>query len=83
MERFDCGFERKSDKVRRLVADDDVKGALRLAKDFRLGITLDQRNSMKDAYECMVHPSMYKQLRIDIDKKIIDGLEVLTKLYGQ
>lgn len=83
MNRLDCGFERKSDKVRRLVADGDFKAALRIAKDFRLGITIDQRNSMKDAYECMVHPSTYKQLRIDIDKKITDGVEVLAKLYGQ
>lgn len=31
-------MERKSDKVRRLVADGDFKGALRIAKDFRLGM---------------------------------------------
>ena len=35
-------MERKSDKVSRLVAARDYKGALRIAKDFRLGITKEQ-----------------------------------------
>ena len=48
-------MERKSDKVRRLVADGDFKGALRIAKDFRLGITKEQSSTMTRAYECMVH----------------------------
>ena len=32
-------MERKSDTVRRLVAAGDFKAALRIAKDFRLGIS--------------------------------------------
>ena len=48
-------MERKSDKVRRLVADGDFKGALRIAKDFRLGIAKEQSSTMTRAYECMVH----------------------------
>lgn len=43
-------MERKSDKVRRLVADGDFKGALRIAKDFRLGITKEQSSTMTRAY---------------------------------
>lgn len=46
-------MERKSDKVRRLVADGDFKGALRIAKDFRLGITKEQSSTMTRAYECI------------------------------
>ena len=33
-------FERKSDKVRRLVQEGDIKAALRIAKEFRLYVVL-------------------------------------------
>lgn len=46
---------RKSDMVRSLVAEHQYKKALRIAKDFRLGITAEQSLRMKKAYECMVH----------------------------
>ena len=70
-------MERKSDKVRRLVADGDFKGALRIAKDFRLGITKAR------AYECMVHGRFYKQLGYDLDEKIAEGVKILVGLYGR
>ena len=46
---------RKSDIVRSLVAERQYKKALKIAKDFRLGITPEQSLKMKKAYECMVH----------------------------
>ena len=46
-------MEKKTDTVRRLTADGDFKGALRIAKDFRLGITKQESSAMKLAYECM------------------------------
>ena len=50
---------RKSDTVRSLVAQKQYKQALRIAKDFRLGITAEQSLRMKKAYECMVHERFY------------------------
>lgn len=76
-------MERKSDKVRRLVADGDFKGALRIAKDFRLGITKEQSSTMTRAYECMVHGRFYKQLGYDLDEKIAEGVKILVGLYGR
>lgn len=76
-------MERKSDKVRRLVSSGDFKGALRIAKDFRLGITKEQSSAMTLAYECMVHGSFYKQLGYDLKQKVADGVEVLVGLYGR
>lgn len=76
-------MERKSDKVRRLVADCDFKGALRIAKDFRLGITKEQSSAMARAYECMVHGRFYKQLGYDLDEKIAEGVKTLVGLYGR
>lgn len=57
-------MEKKTDTVRRLTADGDFKGALRIAKDFRLGITKQESSAMKLAYECMVHGDFYKQLAV-------------------
>lgn len=76
-------MERKSDKVRRLVSGGDFKGALQIAKDFRLGITKEQSAAMRLAYECMVHGRFYQELGYDLKQKIADGLEVLTVLYGR
>lgn len=76
-------MERKSDKVRRLVSGGDYKGALRIAKDFHLGITKEQSSAMKLAYECMVHGRFYRQLGYDLKQKIADGVDVLLGLYGR
>ena len=76
-------MEKKTDTVRRLTADGDFKGALRIAKDFRLGITKQESSAMKLAYECMVHGDFYKQLGYDLNEKVAEGLEVLIGLYGR
>ncbi len=76
-------MERKTDKVRRLVAGGDFKCALRIAKDFRLGITKEQSDAMTLAYECMVHGRFYQSLGYDLDEKVNEGLKVLTGLYGR
>ena len=76
-------MEKKTDTVRRLTADGDFKGALRIAKDFRLGITKQESSAMKLAYECMVHGNFYKQLGYDLNEKVAECLEVLKALYGR
>lgn len=75
-------MEKKSDIVRRLVSQGDFKAALRIAKDFRLGITKVESDSMKLAYECMVHGRFYQQIGYDLTKSIADGVVVLKRLYG-
>lgn len=76
-------MERKSDAVKRLLSCGATKEALRIAKDFKLGITKEQSNAMKLAYECMVHGNFYKQLGYDLNEKVAEGLEVLRGLYGR
>ena len=76
-------MEKKTDTVRRLTADGDFKGALRIAKDFRLGITKQESSAMKLAYECMVHGDFYQQLGYDLNEKVAEGLKVLRGLYGR
>lgn len=76
-------MERKSDAVRRLVSCGSYKEALRIAKDFRLGITREQSSAMTLAYECMVHGRFYKQLGYNLDEKIAEGVRTLLGLYGR
>mgnify|MGYP001087264531 CR=1 FL=1 len=64
--------EKKSDVVRRLVRERDYRSALRIAKEFRLGISKEDRDAMRLAYECMVSPKA----------GIECGVSVLVRLYG-
>lgn len=75
-------MERKSDKVRRLVAEGDYKAALRLAKDFRIGLTKAEGDAMKFAYECMVYPDFYRQVGRNIEQTIEQGVEVLKAHFA-
>lgn len=75
-------MERKSDTVRRLVAAGDYKAALRIAKDFHLGITKKQSDDMARGYEAMTNPRFYKSIGFDIDGLVRIGIETVTALYG-
>lgn len=74
--------EKKSDAVRRLVAAGEYRKALSIAKDFRLGISRDEQNAMRLAYECMVWPDFYRQVGRDVGREISTGVTVLVRLYG-
>lgn len=74
--------EKKSDVVRRLVREQDYRSALRIVKGFRLGISRDDLDAMRLAYECMVNPGFYRQLGRDPAAEIKRGVGVLVRLYG-
>lgn len=75
-------MERKSDRVRRLVAEGEYKDALRIAKDFRLGISRYESDLIKRGYECLVHPEFYKSIGVDVDRTVRLGIAALKCLYG-
>ena len=74
---------KKTDLVREALRNGDFKKALKIAKDFRINITKQDREKMSRAYECIVHPDFFKQIGIDIPSAIIAGEEVVTRLYGE
>lgn len=75
--------EKKSDAVRRLVAAGDYKAALRIAKDFRLGISPEDSDAMIRGFECMTDSRrFYQSLGKDPDKIAHRGVEVVIRLYG-
>ena len=76
-------MERKSDKVRRLVAAGQYRDALRIAKDFRLGISKTDADDMRRGYECMAtSPRFYQSLGMDTAKIAQKGVETVIRLYG-
>ena len=75
--------EKKSDTVRRLVAEGDYKRALGIVKGFRLGISKEDSGKMTLAYECMTHPGFYRQIGKDPDEAITEGIRILKSMYGE
>ena len=67
-------MERKTEVVRSLVRSGELKQALKIAKDFRLGISKPDSDAMKLAYECMVHERFYKQLGYNLSEKVAEGV---------
>lgn len=68
----------KAQDVRRYIQQGDYKKALLGAKDFRIGVTREQRSVMRRAYEAMVHPEFYRQIGKNIDECIQSGINALN-----
>lgn len=75
-------MESKTDRVRSLVAASDYKAALRIAKDFQLGISKTESDLMKRGYEALVHKEFYESLGVDTDRTVRLGIAALKCLYG-
>lgn len=70
----------KSEIVRQFIKDGKIKEALQIAKDFRIGITKEQRSKMARAYECIVHPGFYKSIGKNINECIKIGEKTLIEV---
>lgn len=73
---------KQTDIVREAVKAGEWKKALWIAKDFRINVTKEQRDTMSRAYECMVYPEFYRQIGTDIAGAIAKGKEAVSCLYG-
>lgn len=76
-------MESKNSIVRRLVSQQEYKQALAICKDWGIGISKEDRDTLRLGYECMVHPRFYFSLDYDIEDCIDKSIEVLVRLYGQ
>ncbi|MDR2597289.1 MAG: hypothetical protein LBC76_08230 [Treponema sp.] len=68
--------------MRRLIAARDYKAALRGAKDFRLGVTKEQRSVMARGYEAILYADFYRQIGKNPDVCIREGIAVLQEVMG-
>jgi hypothetical protein len=70
----------KMQEARHLMNMSDYKSALQGVKDFRIGVSAEQRSVMRRAYECLVHPEFYRQLGKNIEECIQAGIAVLMEV---
>ena len=73
---------KKSDEVRRLVAAGEFKSALRIAKDFKLGICKEDSTAMRRGYESMVNPRFYQSIGYDPAATAQIAVDTVKRLYG-
>ena len=60
----------------------NVKEALKIAKNFTIGLTKEEHKQIVRGYECMVHADFYKQIGKNPEKEIAAGVTVfLNKIY--
>ena len=59
-----------------------VKSALNIAKNFKLGVTDEERAKMALGYECFVHEQTYVQMGYDVEKARMEAISVLEKVLG-
>jgi hypothetical protein len=70
----------KAQDVRNLIAQENYKAALCGAKNFRIGVTKEQRSAMARAYESIVHPDFYRSIGKDPAACIESGIKVLMEV---
>lgn len=73
-------FISKTNQVREAIAKGDKKAALRMASDFRIGVTPAQHKALKLAYECMHYADTYRQMKVDVDEAVRYGWTLLVTL---
>lgn len=73
----------KTETVKQMFLSGNRKAALRMAKDFKIGITRQEANDMQLAYECMVHGEFYRQLGMDTDEVIKKGITTFQSVVLQ
>lgn len=66
--------------VRNAIIRGDKKNALKMASDFRGGVTPDQRRVLKTGYECINFPEMYRQMKVDPEKAIDAAWTLLQQI---
>jgi len=70
----------KAQDVRIFIQQGDFKKALHGAKNFRIGVTREQRSVMSRAYECYIRPEFYRSIGKNPNECIHDGVKVLKEV---
>lgn len=70
----------KAQDVRNHIQQGNLKKALSGAKDFRIGVTQEQRSVMSRAYECFIRPEFYRSIGKNPDECIKAGVAILQEV---
>lgn len=66
----------KTKQAAELLTAGDHKGCLKMMSGFRLGLSKQESNILRTGYECLVHPRMYQQLKVDVDKAVVEAVSL-------
>jgi hypothetical protein len=66
----------KTKQAAALLTAGDHKGCLKMMAGFRLGLSKQESNILRTGYECLVHPRMYQQLKVDVDKAVTEAVSL-------
>jgi len=59
----------------------DVKRALSITSQFRIGLTPEDRKVLRTGYECIVHPDFFQQLGKDVKECVKKAMELFQQLF--
>ncbi len=71
----------KTQTAKSLLETGDLRGCLKLVKDFRIGIDPKDRKALSLGYEALVHPGFYVQIKKDPSALVEDAKRVLSQLF--
>jgi hypothetical protein len=73
----------QTEKAIKFYKEDNIKASFRIFKTFKMGITKDEKRTIKIAHECVSgNDSFYKSLGIDCDKEISKARKIIeTKFF--
>lgn len=72
----------KTQTAKSLFESGDLKGCLKLVKDFRIGIAPQDHKALSLGYEAIVHPGFYTQIKKDPAAMVEDAKRVLSNLFS-
>lgn len=73
--------ETKTARAVRLMRAGDVRGALKIVKGFRLGLSVDERRVFGQGYEAVERPEFYRQLGKDPAALIAAARKLFGKVF--
>lgn len=76
-------METKTNKAISLLQSGCLKEALAIFSTFRIGLTKEERRTLKIAHECLSgNAEFYRQIGIDTDAEIEKSKSLLFERYG-
>ncbi|USK72666.1 hypothetical protein [Peribacillus asahii] len=69
----------KTDLAVAAFCKNDIKQALKIAKDFKMGLTRVDHKQIVAGYECMIHGDFYKQLNKNPEEETKKAVEVFRE----
>lgn len=72
-------MKKKTEIAIELFESNNLKGALKIASEFRIGLTEEERKQIKRGYECMVHGDFYRMIGMYPSEEIFKALQLFNE----